>query len=885
MRTKSCLFRTASAVMLGAAALSGAAFAQEQTHTQSSQDVIVITGIRGSLSQALDLKRDATGVRESIVAEDIGQFPDTNIAESLQRLPGVAITRANGEGQQITLRGLGPEFTRVTLNGMTIANASTGQDDFTTSGREFDFDIFASEHFNRVDVVKTPSASIIEGGIAGNVNLQTARPFDYDGFTMQGSVSGFYQDLPDKVQPRLAGMVSWTNEAKTFGLLVSAAFQQRSARIDGTSSVGYEHLAGDTIEPDLANSNITQTREQLEGIYIPRLPRTDLTLADTDRLGITAAAQWAPTAQLSFNFDVLYANTKYDALRYNQDIQFRSTPGGGRPAITINEMILDDDGDTAVYLDVSNATLRSENRIIERETTMQQYVLSGAWESENWTLKGMIGVESAEFNVAEETTVQLVTDPVQATFDIRGNHDYPIVTPGVDLGIINNYNGGDIRLRPSNIQDDVFSTRFDVERFFGDDSIQFGVSFEEYQKDVKRFSQNVSTAAYDISQYARPHGVSDFASDAPDNFLRNWVVADFEAANKLLNYRDVTPAQSLGSSSVINEKTLGAYVQANVNTDAFGLPLRSDVGVRVVRTDLTTDGYVNGKTPARFESDYTDVLPSANFALDVHEDMVVRLAMSRSLTRPSLSALNPGTSVSINNRSVKSGNPDLEPFRSNNLDVAFEWYFQDDAAFGVTLFYKDLESLITSNTYSKFFDPGQYIPGQTGDQSGLYEFNSPVNGEGASITGLEVSYQQPFTFLPAPFDGLGVLANYTYTDSTATFGSGDTVVTTTLPGLSEHAFNLVGYYEKDAFSARLAYNWRDDFVMSPFGRNGLTRYREAAGFLDFSVRYDVLENVSAFVEGINVLDQEENTYAGSPDRFEKYVKTGAQYLFGVRASF
>ncbi len=336
-RTSTLLTATAIWSFANGVSAQDAASADAAGSAETIEEVVV-TGFRASLNKALEAKQDQVGSIDMIVAEDIADFPDLNLAESLQRVPGVVIARDAGEGRQISVRGLGPQFTRVRINGIEAmsANGSTDASGGTNRGRNFDFNTFASELFNNITVRKTASAETEEGSLGATVDLRTGRPFDYDGFTVAGSVQAGYNDLTEDSDPRAAFLVSNTFADGKFGALLSVAYTERKLDDDGSSTVRWQPNAGmGILDPAYPVADASKpTLAQIRAAFVPRIPRFDQYEHDQERLGVTASLQFAPSDATSFSLDALYS--KFDATR---DEIFLETPvfsTGGADTADIN---------------------------------------------------------------------------------------------------------------------------------------------------------------------------------------------------------------------------------------------------------------------------------------------------------------------------------------------------------------------------------------------------------------------------------------------------------------------------------------------------------------------------------------------------------------------
>lgn len=862
------------------------------------EEVVVVASYRGSLERSLDLKRDAIGFRESIVAEDIGKFPDLNLAESLQRIPGIAITRDNGEGQQVTLRGLGPQFTRVQLNGMSISSSAIGGTDQRTRGREFDFDIFPSELFNRIDVSKTPTADLEEGGIAGTMSLRAAKPFDFDGFEAAVSIQGSYNDLADSADPRLHVLVS--NEYETWGWILQGAYSERSVQVEGSSSVDWTTPGTSPLDLNFpVDSNITDPADQaaLESVLFPRLPRTEFQQTERERIGFAGALAFRPSDETEFGVDVLYAQLDRETFRSNLDAVFRTQSDIEVIDITTSNGALS----TGTFRNVER---RSESREVIDSTDVLQIAFNGSHHfSDAFSAEALVGFAESEFDNPRVTTWLFQAVDTEVTLDFTGDPRLPSITTPVDLSDASSYTTAALRIRPENIQDESFTARVDFELGDEESNLHFGLGLTEYEKDRFQSRNDRAVTLPDAGAYSRLLPVSNIASDIGNNgqFPSVYHVADVPVANTtqfLATTGEMVTAPGLSNAGVISENetwkveesTLAAYVAGNIETELLGKELSVNAGVRLVQTDQTAAGFSNGESVS-IENDYTDVLPSVSLKLGLSDDMVVRVSAAQTMTRPSLASLAPNTSVDIGNTG-NGGNPKLQPFRATQIDLGWEWYFEEGGILSMGAFYKNISGFIVSEAEEiplrdlgiplDSLDP-QGFEGVTLDT--LFTVTRPVNSrDPADLTGLEFVIQKPLNGI---VEGLGVIANYTYVTSEVEALSGAVAITTTLPGLSENSFNLTAYYENEKFSGRLSYNWRDEFVQSSNirDRTGLLRTRDTAGFLDLSASYNLNDNISLTLEGINLLDTEEYTFVGRPDLFNRFIHTGPQWFFGVRANF
>ncbi|MBI5257828.1 MAG: TonB-dependent receptor [Burkholderiales bacterium] len=454
-----------SAITLAVLAIAGTSQAQQAA--KPATETVVVTGFRASLESALNKKREDNGIVDVIKAEDIAKFPDTNLAESLQRIPGVVIDRDAGEGRGITVRGLGSDFTRVRINGIE-ALATTGGTDSSggaNRGRGFDFNVFAAELFNSITVRKSASADVDEGSLGATVDLQIARPFDFKGFKASASVKGRYNDLAGKTDPRIAGLVSYTSDDRKFGVLLSGAFSKRNLYEEGFSTVRWDNgpssggwCAPTGVTANPSNSTATTCGPAAQGVgrltgtpentaaynaassannFHPRLPRYGRLTHDQDRLGITASVQFKPSEATLLTFDLLYS--KLDATRqedFLQAISFsRSAGQGGKPQTSVVNTAYAPNG-ALLFGTYNGVDIRSESRFDELSTTFTQPTLSVEHDfSDTLRLKAHAGRADSRFRNPVQTTTTLDALNVNGYgIDFRANDRLPSITYPFNVG-------------------------------------------------------------------------------------------------------------------------------------------------------------------------------------------------------------------------------------------------------------------------------------------------------------------------------------------------------------------------------------------------------------------------------------------------------------------
>jgi TonB-dependent receptor len=909
-----------------ALALSGVSAHAQQGAQPAREDVeeIIVTGYRSSLNAALDVKRDDAGIVDAIKAEDIADFPDANLAESIQRIPGVAITRDAGEGRQISVRGLGPQFTRIRINGMEALTTTGGADASggVNRSRSFDFNVFASELFNSITVRKTASADVEEGSLGATVDLQTARPFDYDGaaFAVSGQLG--YNDLSENTDPRGALLISNTFADGKFGALFSAAYSQRDGLEQGHSTVRWSPggaNGGFNAASTLPGYTLAQINNSTSaGIYHPRIPRYSTYEHEQERLGLTTALQFAPREGTLLTFEALYA--KFDATRFENYLEAigLSRTGQGKPRTIIRNGVVNADNEL-VYGVFDDVDMRVESRYDELETTFQQYTLSFDHEfSDRFSIGANVGYADSEFENPIQTTITLDRqDSDGFVYDYRNDDRLPTISWGFDPADVANWTFGrqtvggavgvtdsDIRIRPQGAENSFETAKLHT-RFAVTDSVALkaGIDWREYQytgTDRRRGTasdvelRNPALTAAELAQLVK---VIPANGDTPAYVIPNYqaFVDRFNIYSNtgLFQLYGVENPNARGQVQEITESEPGAWLQADFEFD-IGIPLRGNLGVRYVETQLDSVGYaVVNAVPTRItaDNDYSNTLPSLNLTAELTEELLLRFGASKVITRPGLGDLSPGGTLTITtaNRNYNTNNPYLDPTEADALDLSAEWYFAQGSLLGVALFYKDISSFNSSVAsqvpYNQLGLPLEFLTGTGVQPTDEFTYTRPVSGDGGEVKGIEINFQQQFSFLPAPWSGFGLLANYTHVESDIKYPTATAGVTVTGPlvGLSEDAANATLYYENDLFSIRVSSAYRDKYATRIPGRESSDlEGTNATMNYDLSASVNITDNIKVTLEALNLTDEYNDQFIGSADQVVVYQNTGRQYFLGVR---
>ena len=923
-RIKGTLACGASWLAMGLALSPGLSHAQEAATgaaapaaDEASVDEVVVTGFRQSLAAAATIKRDAAVISDVISAEDIGKFPDQNLADSLQRITGVQITRTNGEGSRISVRGLSPDFTQTLYNGRVLTTPS--------GGRSFEFATLASDFVSAVEVYKTPSADQLSGGLAATVNINTARPLDIGRNRISISAEGLYEQKSKKVEPQVAVLVNHLF-SDTFGVSVGVTYQRRNFRSDTFRGFGFENGVEATRTPKL---DYNRDGDFNDALRFNHEAGTRIILGDTERLTAIGGFQFKPSEHLELYGDVLYS--KYDTkltqpintLRFTSII-CPTAQQGVAPGGCIRDSALDANG-RVIYLDADGVDYRNTNTVSNTYNTLKSGALGFKTDIGRFTVNGEGSYSKARqlFN----SFVPTVLGRASASYDFRQD---PANLPQIS------FNRGYDPLNPANfrgiglsgdyhrpIDDRNWDTKLDVTYDMGEGflrSVKAGLRYSDRKQEfgtsqIKVTAQqlagllglpvvsSVDGPSFDASSLMRRYSFSHFLNSygGPVKYPNTFLSADAKLLFDKASLEDILkvapPVRALANEYAVGEKEASAFLRADFAT--ADERLKGNVGVRYVHTDQDSSGYapdlsqirfslgsstttLPSVTPVSIKRSYDDWLPSLNLSYGIRDDLVLRFAAARVMSRPTLATLSPSTTVNANTSFITINNPYVDPYRARQVDVSLEYYFgQQGGLISAALFYKDVQNFVVSTSRSETINVIQTETGATIPRS--FTISQPDNGAGGKLKGAEIGIQAPLTFLPHMFHGFGIIANFTYIDAddVRTVKGGPALA---LPGVSKYSYNLVGYYESGRISARLAYNYRSKFVNTTSSTFGDGSYAQSYGQVDFSASYELTDAISLTLDGQNLTDSariDQNVYGYS----RGYENVGRRFTAGVRAKF
>ncbi|WP_443026858.1 TonB-dependent receptor [Sphingomonas sp. LT1P40] len=882
---------------------------------EEEAEEIVVSGFRASLDAALNVKRQSVAAVDAIVAEDIAKFPDQNLAESLQRIPGIAIQRDGGEGRSITVRGLSSQFTRVRVNGLeTITTSHDGA--ASNRDRSFDFNVFASELFNSIVVHKTASAELDEGSLGAVVDLNTGNPLSgKEGFTFVAAGQASYNDLSETWGPRVAGLIGWKSPDGTLGVSISAAYQKSKTNEIGNNTVRWAQARFDSVNgtPCFTTTAVSGIGSpNAGGVYTPgrvaacdaaalsfhpRIPRYGEITHSRERLGLTGTIQWSPSEATKVSIDGLYSKFKADRREKWGEVLLRSN----ERSIDVVNPTYDSNGNM-ITATLNDAWVRTEHFL--KKTDTEFYQIGGSWDQDigdsfRFTLLG--GYSKSDAQVPVETTVVFDDRDAQGYSYNYTDMTRPVLTFGTSVTNPANFQLAEIRDRPSAVVNQFktaqLRTEWDVVEGF---TVKAGGVWRKYNFDATAFTRDTAvcgnggadlvlgTITCSPTSLFGPTAVYGFpvtsalsevftlrGSNAPAGTTTSWLIPNLDATTAFTNLYGRTARIDAGNNRGVTEETKGGYLQFDAKGNALGIDYALNAGIRYVRTDQTSYGISSGVV-ATVKRDYEDWLPSVNLALYPTESIIVRGAVAKVMTRPSLGNLTPGGSADGFNYRITSGNPFLDPFRATSFDLAVEWYFAPQSIFSVALFKKDVSSfpvgITRTGTFTETGLPVSVLSPSSPAALNPASLSQPIwtiattgNGAGASLKGAEIAIQAPFKFLPGFLSNFGGIVNATFVDSTASYtqqgpatvpgGALPSVVReNTLYGLSKRQYNATLYYEDSKFSARASVSYRGPFTDAGSATGNIFEGYSAITNVDASVRYKLTDYLEVSVEGTNLTD-------------------------------
>ncbi|MGK6320747.1 TonB-dependent receptor [Sphingomonas sp. DT-204] len=945
-----------------------AAQAQAQDSTAAPAQIdegqandIVVTGLRESLQRNLDIKRNAPGVVDAISAEDIGKFPDSNVAASLQRLPGVSIQRAGarGEPQGITVRGFGGDFNETLYDGRRITTA--------TGSRAVDFSTVGADFVGRLTVLKTPDVTLTSSSIGATVNIEFPKPFDYSGMRLVATASGSIQDDAGKIVPTAGVLFSDTFAGGTFGVLVSGMYTRHDTQTNRVYVSGWPgglyapcQLAGTTAtvcNPSDDPASAPSDLRSIPGWFEQQYGAMQLYTKD-ERIDGRIAFQWRPSDDVLLTLDNNYSRQKIRTDSFGYGIWFNQG--------SLRNVQLDENGTTVDFTQAGSQTdfVAGTDRSV-RQTN--QTGLNLKWDaSENLKLEADVSYAKSWLNPNGEISSD--NADIGYGFAIGPSLGIRIDGDSKDtLPVLHDYgpNGDPSRWADPSVMGSHVTVRQATRNTDELKQGRLAASWEQdgfgikiggqYVEDHFQFQQR-NTFANNFWQayagYGAPSGsttgvlipaslftgqvstrdfIPGFSGALPPTLLRFDARAYQEFLEGLgnpyatpipgFNYPGPTdPNNGLwnfrgrfdlaldnGSIRDITEKSWALFVRANFDTEVAGMPFHFNAGLRQENTNVTAIGF--GQVPLSIQpntgdptlltvilsdpqkvttkSSYSYLLPSVDMKLELTDKFHLRFDASRTLTRPTLDLLTPVLNVGVGQRrgalTANGGNPQLRPYLADNFDFAAEWYYQRNSYASVNFFLKNVSNFIVqgvqTETINDVIDPSTGRPAQ-------FAVSQRVNGPEATVRGVEIAWQHVFGN-----SGFGFNANATFVDTNKPYDPQDTSLSGfAVTGLANSA-NFVGFYDKNGFEARVAANWRDEYLLQ-FGQNQNTgsfgaepTFVNSSLQIDFSTSYQLTKQINVFFEALNLTNETMSTHGRFDNQLLDVFAYGRRFTAGARFRF
>ncbi|ATI79689.1 TonB-dependent receptor [Sphingobium yanoikuyae] len=886
MGIRTFLVGTASAIAL----FSGAAHAQGSDASAPDADAnasdIVVTGYRASLAKAIDVKRNADAIVDSISAEDVGKFPNTNVAEALTLVPGVTVDRQFGQGEKVSILGTDPALNRTLLDGQTVASADWFILD--SPGRTFNYALLAPQLVGRVDVYKSPEPRIDEGSIGGTVNVVTRKPLELKPFTMAGQLGYLYNDRSKKGDIQGSALVSWHNEEGTFGILASFQRAKDRLRRDGVETYGTmkadQWAGGNADNPVDSRDNgcvgecATTLSNNLDAIS-PNAFGTSYFEQGRERLTYSATAQWKPVDELTLEASWLKIDATYNNL--NQSMYaFQGNTWNSLGALTgleVNNGI------------VTSATFKNALSVLDvqyREAEMKSDTYRGKarWDGGTWDLTVEGGLSDADGGTKRQVFLEFLNwadytvniggapkSPGSLSYatDVQGNPNAFVTDPGWSGNTVTKPTSDKERYGQADLG-------FDFDGALK--RIQIGYKYRHHETGqqyagIALNGLGVAAAQFDPKTVAGNYlrGFSGVNDQMTDRFIISGPsMVDYLEGQTLPTPSIFAAAEFTAGNWNIQEDINAVYAQANFDTGT----LRGNFGVRYVNTKTDSAGYVcNAGAPCNSAADWTwqttkrsydNWLPSANIAWTAQQDLILRFSAAKVMSRPNYADMTNYFWLSDTVLTGGGGNPNLKPYTSGNLNASVEWYFKQGSILSAEVFYKDISNYILQKTA-----PESYF-NQSQGRVTTYQISRPYNAGSAEVKGFAVAYQQNLPY------GFGILANYTYSDGSGEGGQA-------LPYNSKHQASVSPFFESGPVALRATYTRRSKYFTGiDRGDNMFVRDSDN---LDVSATYNVTPQIGITLSGMNLTDAEYYAYANTTALPRGVYRSGRKFLATVNFNY
>ena len=856
-------------------------------------ETVVVHGYRESLQSSAETKKKTDAVIDVITADDVGKFPDTNVAESLSHLPGLSVDRQFGEGERISIHGTDPALNRAFIDGHTLATADWGGDPQDITGRTFNYTMLSPEVIGVAKVYKSPEAWIDEGSLGGTVLIETRKPLDLKPNTLSGSGGFEYNDRSKKGNGRGSFLYSWHNADSNFGALVGANYEKQNRYRAGIEYFGYGKGADLSIDSTSTINGQPANPSSIAELQAARMPCC-INFAYFDqtreRTSANAAIQWRPDDTTELELTGL--KVKGNFTNFSQSMYTVAGWGEHATNISVANGIVNGaslSGTGYIGFDPNNPTgpthyntsAQLDNNLRRSDVTTDSINLAGKWELNNWKISGNAGLTSARGGKDPE---------YQASFQYGGGYDFGFTQTSTYQNYAQNpadpttFFKSDLRPLTINgvpgyytqiggIYWEVYRDKEqyaqvdfarDIEHFFFN-KVLFGFKESNHNNTTASHGSNVYlTSPTDLSQQGyvlSPAGLFN-GLGATGNATRFATLTRSGVVSMLNSGIYSDNGENYGAEFAVNETVQAGYLQGNFGVGNF----HGNVGTRIVHTRDQSDYWQNDQatntwSPQTITQNSTKNLPSLNLVYDVTPDFLLKAGVAKVIARPRYNQL--AGSFSLDNQKLtgSGGNPNLRPYESKNFEFSSEYYLGKGAMVSAEFFYRDVSSYIVQNNEQKVL-----FNTATGTYT-TYNVASPFNARNAKVTGYDLQGQTEI------WGGFGIQANATIAH--ASVPDNDYY----MPYLSHLTYNIIPYFERGPVQVRLSYGYRDKYF-TQIGRLTSKDFTDKYRELDFSAQYDVTHMFSVYAKALNLLDETYYSFSSVTIAPTNFYKNGRQFMVG-----
>ncbi len=869
------------------------------TDAEQALEVVVVKGIRRNITDAIISKRGSDVIVDGISADDIGSFPDINVAEAMQQLPGVSITRNNltGEGENVSVRGFSPGQTMSLMDGEQLLIGSFGEN----ITRAFNYGLLPTFIVSKIDVYKSSEASLLEGGIGGTVNVKTRRPLDIKKkTTFAATVKNKQNDLVDEVDPSVSFLAGWNNEAHDFGFLVSAGYQRTRTRADSLGNRGWD-----------LKEEFKVGSETFENTFVPFNTGAFSIEADREKKAALTSIEYQPSDNLEFKLDHFFTQESGSfAVGRNTTRQHTLKKGNNVASANVLQGLVPNHNVATDIHWVGGKKVFDISQLEYPDYTAKSHntTLVGSFILDEWEFTGKLGYATSEGGTGLIRTAtylgdgDFVTSGTNAVSDTVRYYDSG-TTNRFDLLDPNNYNFFNYSEAQHSNENTRKFARLNISKEINGNFFRGFETGAYYQNTTReRWQSNLVVPNPVRNSLRKTLTLNGLSKDLPDNYLSGhsvqntptqYITADPIATRQALDNAMAASGQEYGSKVIpgatyaIDEDYFSAFGKLDFAHSFDNVEMRGNVGVRVAKqeytvrnfsTDASADELAARQYNIKGEGDATEVLPSLNLVFELPSDVVIRFATSKVISRPKFKDLARQLTFGDISKpdfefTAKAGNPDLDPLEAIKYDLSAEWYYAEGSLLSIAYFHYDIESFILdTESQVDLFNDGN-----------IWTVTRPENGDGGEINGFEVGFTHQFTHLPSPFDGFGLQTAYTSLKSTTTAKDSITGGALPLAGLSENTFTTALTYSKNKWNASLRYNKRDDYF-SRIARD-VPIYFEDTESLTAQIRYKFNKSLGMFIQGTNLTDWGPETYAVRSSLKGQSRSIGRNYIIGANYRF